>query len=149
MKVLVVDDEDQFAAFVHKGLEAAGFAVDRAATGGRGLEAALREGVSLVLLDVGLPDIDGFSVLAELRRERPDLPVIMLTARGGRGPGPGARPGRQRLPAEALRLHRARGPRPLATPGPVPAGLLSPLGGRHRHGPAQADRHSRGSATCA
>ena len=38
--------------------------------------------MSLVLLDVGLPDLDGFSVLEALRRERPDLPVIMLTARG-------------------------------------------------------------------
>lgn len=82
MRILVVDDEDQFAAFVRKGLEAAGFAVDRAATGAEGMEAAMREGVSLVLLDVGLPDIDGFSVLTELRRERPELPVIMLTARG-------------------------------------------------------------------
>jgi DNA-binding response OmpR family regulator len=82
MKVLVIDDEDQFVAFVQKGLEAAGFVVDRASTAAEGLEAALREGVSLVLLDVGLPDVDGFSLLAELRRERPNLPVIMLTARG-------------------------------------------------------------------
>lgn len=82
MKILVVDDEEQFTAFVQKGLVAAGFAVDHAATGEEGLAAALREGVSLVLLDVGLPDMDGFAVLAELRRERPDLPVIMLTARG-------------------------------------------------------------------
>ena len=55
MKVLIVDDEDQFAAFVRKGLEAAGFAVDRAATAAEGMEAALREGVSLVLLDVVCP----------------------------------------------------------------------------------------------
>jgi two-component system copper resistance phosphate regulon response regulator CusR len=82
MKVLIVDDEDQFAAFVKKGLEAAGFTVDRAATAAEGMEAALHEGVSLVLLDVGLPDIDGFSLLAQLRQERPNLPVIMLTARG-------------------------------------------------------------------
>lgn len=82
MKILIVDDEDQFAAFVQKGLAAAGFVVDRAANGEEGLLAAQNEGVSLVLLDVGLPDIDGFKVLERLRRDRPDLPVIMLTARG-------------------------------------------------------------------
>ena len=82
MKILIVDDEEQFTAFVQRGLTASGFAVDHAATGREGLEAALHEGVSLVLLDVGLPDMDGFAVLAELRRERPELPVIMLTARG-------------------------------------------------------------------
>lgn len=82
MKILVIDDEDQFAAFVQKGLAAAGFVVERAAAGEEGLEAARNTGVSLVLLDVGLPDMDGFEVLEQLRRERPDLPVIMLTARG-------------------------------------------------------------------
>lgn len=82
MRIVIVDDEEKFAAFVAKGLEAAGFAVDRATNAADGLQAALREGVSLVLLDVGLPDRDGFSVLSEIRRERPGLPIIMLTARG-------------------------------------------------------------------
>jgi DNA-binding response OmpR family regulator len=82
MRILIIDDEDQFAAFVQKGLAAAGFAVDRAANGKDGLRAARQEGVSLVLLDVGLPDMDGFAVLGQLRKDRPGLPVIMLTARG-------------------------------------------------------------------
>ncbi|MBU2602604.1 MAG: response regulator transcription factor [Actinobacteria bacterium] len=82
MRILIVDDEERFAAFVAKGLEAAGFAVDKAGTAAEGLEAALRDGVALVLLDVGLPDVDGFFLLEQIRRERPALPVIMLTARG-------------------------------------------------------------------
>lgn len=82
MKILVIDDEQQFAAFVARGLQNAGFAVETAATGVQGLELARRESVALVLLDVGLPDLDGFSVLSELQQMRPELPVIMLTARG-------------------------------------------------------------------
>ncbi|MCZ7665365.1 MAG: response regulator transcription factor [Thermoleophilia bacterium] len=82
MSILVVDDEPHFAAFVSKGLEAAGFRVEAASTGAEGYQLALQDRVDLVLLDVGLPDLEGFSLLSEIRRERPELPIIMLTARG-------------------------------------------------------------------
>lgn len=82
MSILVVDDEPHFAAFLAKGLEAAGFRVETASTGAEGYELAVQARVDLVLLDVGLPDVDGFSLLAEIRRERRDVPIIMLTARG-------------------------------------------------------------------
>ncbi len=82
MSILVVDDEPHFAAFLTKGLESAGYRVETASTGAEGYNLAVQPRVDLVLLDVGLPDIDGFSVLSEIRRERTDVPIIMLTARG-------------------------------------------------------------------
>lgn len=79
--VLIAEDEDRIAAFVAKGLRAAGFAVQRAATGDEALERALSGDFDLMVLDVGLPGIDGFEVLARLRGSGSSLPVVMLTAR--------------------------------------------------------------------
>lgn len=79
--VLIAEDEDRIAAFVAKGLRAAGFAVQRAATGDEALECALSGDFDLMVLDVGLPGIDGFEVLARLRGSGSSLPVVMLTAR--------------------------------------------------------------------
>ncbi|MGR0220214.1 response regulator transcription factor [Agromyces sp. ZXT2-6] len=79
--VLIAEDEDRIAAFVGKGLRAAGFAVQRAATGEEALERALSGEFDLMVLDVGLPGIDGFEVLAQLRGSGSTLPVVMLTAR--------------------------------------------------------------------
>src|SRR5204862_1639010 len=59
-----------------------GYHVAEAADGPRGLEEAIRPGVALVLLDLLLPRLDGLEVLRELRKSRPSLPVIILTARG-------------------------------------------------------------------
>lgn len=79
--ILIAEDEDRIAAFVGKGLRAAGFAVQRAATGDEALERALSGDFDLMVLDVGLPGIDGFEVLARLRGSGSTLPVVMLTAR--------------------------------------------------------------------
>jgi DNA-binding response OmpR family regulator len=79
--ILIAEDEDRIAAFVAKGLRAAGFAVQRAASGDDALEMALSGEFDLMLLDVGLPGIDGFEVLARLRGSGSSLPVVMLTAR--------------------------------------------------------------------
>jgi DNA-binding response OmpR family regulator len=79
--ILIAEDEDRIAAFVGKGLRAAGFAVQRAVTGDDALEQALNGDFDLLVLDVGLPGIDGFEVLARLRGSGSALPVIMLTAR--------------------------------------------------------------------
>jgi DNA-binding response OmpR family regulator len=81
MRILVVEDEPRISAFVARGLEAEGFAVDVAADGVSGLERARDEDVALVVLDLLLPRLDGLSVLRELAQERPELPVIVLSAR--------------------------------------------------------------------
>jgi len=79
--ILIAEDEERIALFVDKGLRAAGFTTLVVADGASTLEAARTGGHSLLLLDVGLPGIDGFEVLQTLRAEGNSLPVIMLTAR--------------------------------------------------------------------
>ncbi|MBW9120980.1 response regulator transcription factor [Microbacterium trichothecenolyticum] len=79
--ILIVEDEPRIAAFVSRGLEAAGYETLVVEDGPEGLESALRGDADLVLLDVGLPTMDGFEVLRELRARGSAMPVIMLTAR--------------------------------------------------------------------
>ncbi|MGH3905879.1 MAG: response regulator transcription factor [Pseudonocardiaceae bacterium] len=81
MAVLVVEDEAGITAFLRRGLESAGFGVLTAADGNAGLELARRADVELVVLDLGLPGLAGEEVLRRLRAHRPDLPVIVLTAK--------------------------------------------------------------------
>lgn len=79
--VLIVEDEERITSFVRRGLSTAGYAVSSAGTGLEALE-ILRGGlIDLVLLDIGLPDISGFDVLARLRADGSTIPVIALTAR--------------------------------------------------------------------
>ncbi|GAA1939774.1 response regulator transcription factor [Microbacterium aoyamense] len=80
-RILIVEDEQHIAAFIRRGLTSAGYETAIAEDGAEGLELALGGGVDLVLLDVGLPTMDGFEVLRELRARDTLLPVIMLTAR--------------------------------------------------------------------
>jgi DNA-binding response OmpR family regulator len=81
--IVVVEDEPAIRRGVTDALRVSGYDVTEAADGDAGLEAALRRGVNLVLLDLLLPKRDGLDVLKELRKTRPALPVIVLTARGG------------------------------------------------------------------
>src|SRR6059058_4632589 len=81
-RIVVVEDEPAIRRGVVDALRASGYTVAEAADGERGLEEAVRLGVDLVLLDLLLPKRDGLEVLAELRKTRPTLPVIILTARG-------------------------------------------------------------------
>jgi DNA-binding response OmpR family regulator len=81
MKILVIEDEPRILEFLRLGLEAEGFIVEGAEDGAAGLAAALAEPYELVVLDLLLPRLDGLRLLAELRRERPDLPVLVLSAR--------------------------------------------------------------------
>lgn len=80
-RILIIEDEPRIAAFVSRGLESAGYETVVADDGPDGLEAALRGEGDLVLLDVGLPTMDGFEVLRRLRARGSAVPVIMLTAR--------------------------------------------------------------------
>ncbi|MET2009982.1 response regulator transcription factor [Microbacterium chocolatum] len=80
-RILIIEDEPRIAAFVSRGLISAGYETAIVDDGVEGLAAALRGDGDLVLLDVGLPGIDGFDVLRELRARGSLVPVIMLTAR--------------------------------------------------------------------
>ena len=82
MEILVVEDEAAIADFLARGLEAEGFGVRTAADGVAGERMALEARPDLVILDRMLPGRDGIEVLGAIRREKPTLPVIMLTARG-------------------------------------------------------------------
>ena len=81
MRILVIEDEPRILGFLKVGLEAEGFAVDAAGDGLSGLTLALREPYELVVLDLQLPRLDGLGVLEELHRSRPELPVLILSAR--------------------------------------------------------------------
>jgi two-component system copper resistance phosphate regulon response regulator CusR len=81
VRVLVIEDEPAIADFVQRGLEAEGYQVTTVGDGIEGERRALAEPVDLVVLDRMLPGRDGMSVLARLRREKPALPVIVLSAR--------------------------------------------------------------------
>ena len=81
MRILVIEDEPRILEFLRLGLEAEGFTVDGAADGAAGLRLALAEPYELVVLDLLLPRLDGFRLLGELRQTRPDMPVLILSAR--------------------------------------------------------------------
>ena len=82
MRALIVEDDVKTAAFIRKGLEENGYVADVARDGEDGLALATGGGYGLVVLDVMLPVMDGWTVLARLRSEGPDVPVVMLTACG-------------------------------------------------------------------
>jgi DNA-binding response OmpR family regulator len=81
MRILVVEDERTLAAYLRRGLEEQGHAVDLAGAGGEALAWAEAVAYDVILLDVMLPELDGISVCAELRRRGCRAPVLMLTAR--------------------------------------------------------------------
>ncbi|HHX47368.1 MAG TPA: response regulator transcription factor, partial [Brevibacterium sp.] len=80
-RILIVEDEDRISSFIAKGLAAEGFATEVAGDGHLAVEFVRGGSFDLVILDLGLPGLDGFSVLRMIRAERHDLPVIILTAR--------------------------------------------------------------------
>jgi DNA-binding response OmpR family regulator len=81
MQVLIVEDETAIVRFLERGLAASGHQVISANNGEDGARMALDDSVEFVLLDVSLPGIDGHEVLQRIRARRPELPVLMLTAR--------------------------------------------------------------------
>lgn len=79
--ILIVEDEERISSFVAKGLRAQGFQATCVADGEMGVEHVLTGGYDLMILDIGLPGIDGFEVLDQIRSQGAALPVIVLTAR--------------------------------------------------------------------
>jgi two-component system copper resistance phosphate regulon response regulator CusR len=81
MRILVIEDEPRILAFVSRGLEAEGFTVDAAGDGPNGLRRAVLGDYDLVVLDLLLPGLDGLAVLRGLQERRPDVPVVIVSAR--------------------------------------------------------------------
>jgi two-component system copper resistance phosphate regulon response regulator CusR len=82
LRLLYVEDDPTAREYIHKGLCERGYAVEVAHDGKEGLERALRGPFDLLILDVMLPDSDGFTLLETLRRKGIDTPCIFLSARG-------------------------------------------------------------------
>jgi len=82
MRILVIEDEARILSFLARGLEAEGYTVAAAQDGREGLRLALRDPWDLVVLDLLLPAIDGLTVLRQLHAQRPEVPVVILSARG-------------------------------------------------------------------
>jgi DNA-binding response OmpR family regulator len=82
-RILIVEDEGRIAFFLEKGLRANGFSTSVAAGGRDALALARAEEFDLVVLDLGLPDLDGTEVLRQLREQGSQMPIIVLTARTG------------------------------------------------------------------
>jgi DNA-binding response OmpR family regulator len=85
MTLLIVEDEERVASFLDKGLRAHGYTVEWAPTGQEALRRLTGPGISLVILDLGLPDLDGLDVLENLRHRGSAVPVLVLSARGRTG----------------------------------------------------------------
>ena len=82
MRILIVEDEARIRAFLARAFTAEGYVVDVAADGGAGAERARTGGFDLVVLDLLLPGRSGLEILHELHGDLPELPVIVLSARG-------------------------------------------------------------------
>ena len=81
MRILIIEDEKKTAAFLHKGLSESGFIVDTEENGKQGLLLALGKEYDLIILDVMLPERDGWSILSTLRQAGKQMPVLFLSAR--------------------------------------------------------------------
>jgi two-component system copper resistance phosphate regulon response regulator CusR len=81
MKILIVEDEVKLSEYLRQGLSEAGFVVDLARNGLDGYHLAVTERYDLLILDVMLPDVDGWRILKSLREAGRNIPVLFLTAR--------------------------------------------------------------------
>ena len=82
MRILVVEDALKVASFIKRGLEASQYQVDVEYDGEAGLNRLFTDAYDLVILDVMLPKMDGFRVVEAMRKQRVNVPVLLLTARG-------------------------------------------------------------------
>lgn len=81
-KILIVEDEKKVASFICKGLEEEGFETDIASDGSVGIKKALSQKYDFIILDLNIPQINGFEVCKEIRKHNTLTPVLMLTALG-------------------------------------------------------------------
>ena len=81
MRVLVVEDEKRIADFLSRGLQSAGYTVEVANTGGQAVDIVHSTEFDLVVLDLGLPDMDGLQVLQKIKNRKTIPPVLILSAR--------------------------------------------------------------------
>ncbi|HEY7535258.1 MAG TPA: response regulator transcription factor [Thermodesulfobacteriota bacterium] len=81
MRVLVVEDDKKIASFIVKGFKQAGFAVDHASNGEDGIHLALHESYDAAVIDLMLPGLDGLSLIEEVRRQKVNTPVLILSAK--------------------------------------------------------------------
>lgn len=81
MKILIIEDEKKVASFIKKGLTSEGFVVITAFNGEQGLDKALTESFDIIILDLMLPDLDGFTVLQHIRQQGINTKVLILTAK--------------------------------------------------------------------
>src|SRR5438105_9797815 len=81
MRILVVEDEKRIADFLSRGLESGGYAVDVAGDGSAAIEMVHATEYDLIVLDLGLPDLDGLKILAKIRNRKTSPPVLILSAR--------------------------------------------------------------------
>ncbi len=79
--MLLVEDDKKMACFINKGLRQEGFAVDHATNGEDGLHLALHESYDVAVVDIMLPKLDGLSMINEMRRNKINTPVIILSAK--------------------------------------------------------------------
>ncbi len=82
MKLLLVEDDEKIARFVETGLKSSGFAVDIADTGRKGFDMAVDAPYDTLIIDIMLPELDGFSLIRKLREHKNNTPIIVLSARG-------------------------------------------------------------------
>jgi DNA-binding response OmpR family regulator len=82
VNLLIVEDEERVASFLDKGLRAHGYTVEWVQSGQDALRRLIQPGISLVILDLGLPDLDGLEVLEGLRQRGSTVSVLVLSARG-------------------------------------------------------------------
>lgn len=83
MRILVIEDSEELAKLLTKGLQSAGFEIDTVANVSDGQSVLSTTRYAALILDLGLPDGDGFTILRELRHRKDPIPVLVLTARGG------------------------------------------------------------------
>ena len=81
-KILVVDDEFRIRQIIRKYAEFEGYEVDEAVDGMQAIQVCRKENFDLIIMDVMMPELDGFSACREIKKFKPDTPMIMLSARG-------------------------------------------------------------------
>ena len=82
MHLLIIEDNQRIADSLTRGLQESGYKTETAGDGASAIRVMQEHSIDLVVLDLGLPDIDGINLLPKLRKLSPALPVIILTARG-------------------------------------------------------------------